>query len=42
MVATNAIVTWNTECRVLAVTALRRSGRPVNDDLLAHLWHRAG
>ena len=37
-VATNAIVTWTTEYYGLAVAALRREGRPVDDDLLAHIW----
>ncbi|MFI6376243.1 Tn3 family transposase [Streptomyces sp. NPDC050546] len=38
MVASAAIVTWTTEHYGLAVTALRRAGRPVGDDLLAHIW----
>lgn len=33
-----AIVTWTTEHYGLAATALRRAGRPVDDDLLAHIW----
>jgi hypothetical protein len=37
-VATNAIVTWTTEYNGLAVTALRRTGRPIDDDVLAHIW----
>jgi TnpA family transposase len=36
--ATNAIVTWTTEYYGLAVAALRRNGRQVSDDLLAHIW----
>jgi TnpA family transposase len=36
--ATNAIVTWTTEYYGLAVTALRRSGRDINDETLTHLW----
>ncbi|MFJ2235013.1 Tn3 family transposase [Streptomyces sp. NPDC087859] len=38
--ATTAIVTWTTEYYGLAVTALRRAGRPVDDDLLPHIWPR--
>jgi hypothetical protein len=37
-VATNAIVTWTTEYYGLAVAALRRNGRYINDDVLAHIW----
>ncbi|PZS26376.1 MAG: Tn3 family transposase, partial [Pseudonocardiales bacterium] len=37
-VATNAIVTWTTEYYGLAVTALRRTGRAVDDEILAHIW----
>ena len=37
-VATNAIVTWTTEYYGLAVTSLRRTGRPVDDEILAHIW----
>ncbi|GAA4967290.1 Tn3-like element TnAs3 family transposase [Actinoplanes utahensis] len=37
-VATNAIVTWTSEYYGLAVAALRRGGRPVDEDLLAHVW----
>ena len=36
--ATNAIITWSTEYFGLAVTALRRDGRRVDDDVLAHIW----
>ena len=36
--ATNAIVTWTTEYYGLAITALRRAGRPVDDEVLAHIW----
>ncbi|MDQ1247558.1 MAG: hypothetical protein QG597_1928 [Actinomycetota bacterium] len=36
--ATNAIVTWSTEYLGLAVTALRRDGRHIDDDILAHIW----
>ena len=36
--ATNAIVTWTTEYNGLAVTALRRAGRDVDDAVLAHIW----
>jgi hypothetical protein len=36
--ATNAIVTWTTEYHGLAVAALRRSGRWVEDEVLAHIW----
>lgn len=35
--ATNAIVTWTTEYNGLAATALRRSGRDVDDAVLAHI-----
>jgi len=37
-VATNAIVTWTTEYYGLGVAALRRGGRHVDDEVLAHLW----
>jgi TnpA family transposase len=37
-VATNAIVTWTTEYYGLAVTALRQTGRPVDEEVLAHIW----
>jgi hypothetical protein len=36
--ATNAAVTWTTEDNGLAVTALRRSGRDIDDAVLAHIW----
>ena len=36
--ATNAVVTWTTEYHGLAVTALRRAGRDVDDAMLAHIW----
>lgn len=36
--ATNAIVTWTTEYHGLAVTALRRAGRDIDDSVLAHIW----
>ncbi len=36
--ATNAIVTWMTEYHGLAITALRRDGRRIDDDVLAHIW----
>jgi hypothetical protein len=36
--ATNAAVTWTTEYNGLAVTALRRSGRDIDDAVLAHIW----
>jgi TnpA family transposase len=36
--ATNAIVCWSTEYHGLAVGALRRDGRDVDDELLAHIW----
>ena len=36
--ATNAVVTWTTEYNGLAVTALRRSGRDIDDAVLAHIW----
>jgi Tn3 transposase DDE domain len=36
--ATNAVVTWTTEYHGLAVTALRRAGRDIDDALLAHIW----
>ncbi|MCA2230057.1 transposase [Nonomuraea aurantiaca] len=37
-VATSSIVTWTTEYYGLAVGGLRRAGRPVDDDLVAHIW----
>ncbi len=36
--ATNAIVTWTTEYHGLAVAALRRAGRHIDDAVLAHIW----
>jgi TnpA family transposase len=36
--ATNAIVTWTTGYHGLAVAALRRAGRPIDDAVLAHIW----
>ena len=36
--ATNAVVTWTSEYNGLAVTALRRSGRDIDDAVLAHIW----
>jgi TnpA family transposase len=36
--ATNAIVTWTTEYHGLAVAALRRGGRWIDDEVLAHTW----
>ena len=36
--ATNAVVTWTTEYHGLAVTALRRTGRDIDDAVLAHIW----
>jgi hypothetical protein len=36
--ATNAVVTWTTEYNGLAVTALRRAGRDIDDAVLAHIW----
>jgi TnpA family transposase len=36
--ATNAIVTWTTEYYGLAITALRRTGRAVDEEVVAHLW----
>ena len=37
-VATNAIVCWSTEYHGLGVAALRRTGRDVDDEVLAHIW----
>ena len=37
-VATNAIVCWSTEYHGLGVAALRRDGRGVDDEVLAHIW----
>jgi hypothetical protein len=36
--ASNAIVTWTTEYHGLAVAALRRAGRHIDDEVLAHIW----
>ena len=36
--ATNAIVTWTTEYYGLAIAALRRGDRRVEEEVLAHLW----
>ena len=36
--ATNTVVTWTTEYHGLAVTALRRAGRDIDDAVLAHIW----
>src|SRR6266480_2313904 len=36
--ATNAVVTWTTEYHGLAVAALRRAGRHIDDAVLAHIW----
>ena len=36
--ATNAIVIWTTEYHGLAVAALRRAGRRIDDEVLAHIW----
>ena len=36
--ATNAIVCWSTEYHGLGVAALRRTGRDVDDEVLAHIW----
>ncbi|WP_268270958.1 Tn3 family transposase [Streptomyces sp. MNU89] len=36
--ATNAIVCWSTEYHGLGVAALRRGGRQVDDEVLAHIW----
>ena len=37
-IATNAVVTWTTEYNGLAVAALRRAGRDIDDAVLAHIW----
>jgi hypothetical protein len=37
-IATNAVVTWTTEYYRLAVTALRSTGRRIDDELFAHIW----
>ena len=36
--ATNAIVCRRTEYHGLGLAALRRDGRPVDDEVLAHIW----
>jgi hypothetical protein len=36
-IGTNAIVTWTTEDHGLAVAALRRGGRWIDDEVLAHI-----
>ncbi|WP_328996115.1 transposase [Kribbella sp. NBC_01245] len=36
--ATNAIVTWTTEYYGLSIAALRRAGRHIDDEVLAHIW----
>jgi Tn3 transposase DDE domain len=36
--ATNAIICWMTEYHGLAITALRHTGRRVDDEVLAHIW----
>ena len=36
--ATNAVVTWTTEYHGLAMTALRRAGRDIDNAVLAHIW----
>jgi hypothetical protein len=36
--ATNAVVTWRTEYHGLAVTALRRAGRDIDNAVLARIW----
>nr|WP_243707315.1 transposase [Micromonospora sp. KC606] len=36
--ATNAIVCWSTEYDALGVAALRRTGRDVDGEVLAHIW----
>ncbi|MDQ2791694.1 MAG: Tn3 family transposase [Actinomycetota bacterium] len=36
--ATNAIVCWMTEYHGLAVTALRETGRRIDDEVLTHIW----
>jgi len=37
-IAANAVVTWTSEYNGLAVTALRRAGRDIDDAVLAHIW----
>lgn len=36
--AANSVVTWTSEYNGLAVTALRRAGRSIDDATLAHVW----
>jgi TnpA family transposase len=36
--ATNAVVCWSTEYHGLGVVALRRDGRYIDDEVLAHIW----
>jgi TnpA family transposase len=36
--ATNAIVCWSTEYHGLGVATLRRQGRIIDDEVLAHIW----
>jgi TnpA family transposase len=36
--ATNAVVTWVSEYYSLGIEALRRAGRHIDDEVLAHLW----
>jgi len=36
--ATNAIVCWMAEYHGLAVTALRDTGRRIDQEVLAHIW----
>jgi TnpA family transposase len=36
--ATNAIICWMTEYHGLAITALRQTGRRIDDEVLAHIW----
>jgi TnpA family transposase len=36
--AANSVVTWTSEYNSLAVTALRRAGRDIDDAVLAHIW----
>jgi len=37
-IAANAVVTWTSGYNGLAVTALRRAGRDIDDAVLAHIW----
>jgi TnpA family transposase len=36
--AANSLVTWTSGYNSLAVTALRRAGRDIDDAVLAHIW----